>query len=293
MADYTGVYVYIHIPEGENPADYTVVTQPNNSLYDPIPSQNVALNKLGSAQRSIGDRTATFYRIDAIHAASVELMDSVVVTLKKNGVTVHEETFTVAEIIEERLASGTLEPKREKLNRALLQYGRYAQIRFEHNTDNLPPVDPEAPALTVIPDAYAASGDPTNFSSYIAKFEAKIEMAESVCMNIYLTPASGYSINDFVITVTDAAGNVYTDVSKPVQAGTKYAFRIMGILSPDMDLDFHITVALKSDPTKTATWTRSLITCAYENYKAATTDARRNLMMALYQYFLAAKDRFN
>ncbi|MBP5354266.1 MAG: hypothetical protein J6Y67_03900, partial [Lachnospiraceae bacterium] len=71
--------------------------------------------------------------------------------------------------------------------------------------------------------------------------------------------------------------------------------KIQKIGSGEMDKNFKIVVELKSDTTKKATWTRSLITCAYENYQTAVTandEARQNLMMALYQYFLAAKERF-
>ena len=73
--------------------------------------------------------------------------------------------------------------------------------------------------------------------------------------------------------------------------GGKISVQVSGILSYEMDQDVQITVKLKSTGAS-ATWTRSLITCAYENYQAATTDERRNLMMGLYQYFLAAYHRF-
>ena len=292
MMDYTGVFVYIHIPEGENASDYTVVTTPNNSMYDGIGAQNAALSSFGYTNRDLDGQSVRFYRVDAIHVASTELTDTVVVTLKKNGMTVHEETYSVASIIAERLASGTLDATRAKLNRALLQYGRYAQIRFDHKTEDLPPEDPDAPALTRIPDSYAAKGDPTNFGSYIAKFEAKIEMADAVSMNIYLTAASGYTINDFDITVIDANGKAYAEVTTPRMLNGKIFLKVKDIASFEMSNEFRIVVKLKKDPSKTATWTRSLITCAYENYQAATTDARRNLMLSLYQYYLAAVERF-
>ncbi|MBP5462418.1 MAG: hypothetical protein J6Y20_09860, partial [Lachnospiraceae bacterium] len=297
MADYTGIGVYVHIPEGEDPSEYTVETKPNNSGSVTIGNKTINLSTLAVAPRTIGTREAEFYgRIDAMHLASGEMTDTVVVTLKKNGETVHEETFTVAGIVEERLASGELDAVREKLNRALIQYGYYAQIRFGKNLDRLPEVDFEnAPALVEIPNKYAASGDPTDFDTYITKFEAKLDMADTVSMNVYLTPASGYSLDNLNVYVTNSDGTAYASYTDPKMNKGRIQLKIQDIGSGEMDKNFKIVVELKSDTTKKATWTRSLITCAYENYQtavAANDEARQNLMMALYQYFLAAKERF-
>ncbi|MBP5461327.1 MAG: hypothetical protein J6Y20_04305, partial [Lachnospiraceae bacterium] len=113
MADYTGVNVYIHIPEGEDPAQYTVETKPNNSGNVTVGNKNLKLSTLKSSNRTRGTEKVKFYGVmDVMRLASGEMTDTLVVTLKKNGVTVHEETFTVASIVEERLASGELDEVR-------------------------------------------------------------------------------------------------------------------------------------------------------------------------------------
>ena len=283
MADFTGINVYVTLPEGEDAADYTVKAEPNKSMY-PYDGQEVSLANM--APNAAGE----YYIANVMKAASTEMTDTVKVTLLKNGEEVKSETYSVYSIVDERLKSGDLDEARDRLNRALLQYGRLAQIRFEHKTDDMPYVT-GAPALTLIPDSYAAQGDPTGFGAYITNFEAKIEMADAVKMNVYLTPAAGYGIDDFEITMT-CAGAVAPVMSAPVMRGNQIFVQISGLLSYEMDKDVQITVTLKGTPNTSATWTRSLITCAYENYQAATTDARRNLMMSVYQYFLAAKNRF-
>ena len=104
-------------------------------------------------------------------------------------------------------------------------------------------------------------------------------------------PVEGYTLDDFEITVTDRDGKAYTNVTKPEMSGKRIRVKIGGVLSPQMGRDFHITVTLKNDSTKTATWTRSIITCAYEIQKGnAAGSSACNMAQALYQYYLAAAD---
>ena len=111
-------------------------------------------------------------------------------------------------------------------------------------------------------------------------------------MNIYLTPANGYTINDFEITILDKDGNVYGRHTTPRKKNGKIYFKIRGINSNKMDKEFQIVVKLKSDPNVSATWTRSVITCAYEICQKAETDSLKNVTTAMYQYLLASKEQF-
>ena len=295
MADYTGIFVYIHIPDGEDASQYTVETTPHNTVLTTIGPKNKVLSKLPKKTRMIGEREALFYRIDATHLASDEMTDTVDVVLKKNGVVVKTATYSVESIAAERLASGTLDEVAVRLHKALVQYGYYAQIQFQHNLDNMPTLYPDAPALTEIPETYAPDGDPTDFSDYIAAFEAKVDCSEAVSINIYLTPADGYKRKDFNIYVTNADGTAYTTYTEPITTKGKIFLKIRDIDSGSMDKNFKIVVELKSNPEVTATWTRSVLTSAYEIYQtavAAGKEETQNLVMSLYQYFLAAKEVF-
>ena len=211
-------------------------------------------------------------------------------SLIKNGEAVKTEEFSIYSIVRARLAAG-MEEVDDTLNRALVQYGRYAQIHFNHKPDDMPDPDPLAPQLTAIPSSYAAKGDPTDFGKYISKFEAKIEMAENVRMNVYLTPAGGYGLNDFEIAVTKD-GAAYKNFTAPRMRSGKIYLQISGFASFEMDSDVRIIVKLKSTGASAA-WTRSLMTCAYERCQDATVvDTNKDLMKALYQYFLAARNKF-
>ena len=289
LADYTGIYVYIHLPADEDPEEYTVNTVANKTIFAQAEkTENLA--DLRTSKRARGDeKNVLFYRVDAIHAASPEMTDEVTVTLLKNGEEVEAHTYSVKGITDERLASGTLDDVTEKVHKALLQYGHYAEILFADGAKMEVPSG--APALTAIPGSYQATGDPTNFKKYITKFDARAELASAIGMNVYLTPAKGYTLDDFEITVTDRDGKAYTNVTKPEMSGKRIRVKIGGVLSPQMGRDFHITVTLKNDSTKTATWTRSIITCAYEIQKGnAAGSSACNMAQALYQYYLAAAD---
>ena len=153
----------------------------------------------------------------------------------------------------------------------------------------MPPYDASV-QLVPIPPEYAHTPDPTTFGAYISKFEAKIDMADSVKINVYLTPASGYSLKDFDISISSKAdGPKIVDLG---EYGGQIYIKIDGIKAYDMDKDIQIQVKLKGTNTS-ATWTRSLMSCAYDNYQGAGDNmARKNLMMSLYQYFKAAQARW-
>ena len=288
LADYTGIYVYIHIPEGEDPSEYTVKCSADKSIYAEAP-KDVALTSLDVSNRKRGSETLSFYQVDAIHAASCEMTDITTVTLLKNGETVKTESYSVRDMAEERLASGEYTGTLEKIHKALLQYGYYGQMQFKNGNADMS-IPEGAPALKRIPDSYAISGDPTNFSKYITKFEARADLAAAVSMNIYLTPAKGYSLDDFTITVTDKNGKRYKGAGTPVMDGKRIYFKIGGMLAPQIGRDFKIKVTLKSDKTKTATWTRSVMRIVYNTQQNATSDTLRNLVQSLYQYYLAATE---
>ena len=255
-------------------------------------SQVVTLTDLADRTLKISGLDAKFYQIDAIHASSIEMTDTVVVTLKKDGVKVESVTYSVASVAEDMLKNGGMNETAQKLLGALLQYGHYAQTYFTPDKESIPTIYPEAPELEAIPDDYAPKGDPTDFGAYIEQFTAALDCKEAVRLNIYLTPADGFTINDFEFTILDKAGNAYARYTEPKMKNGKIYIQIRGIYSNRMDNDFQIVVKLKSDSDVSATWTRSVITSAYEIYQTSTNDNIKNVTMAMYQYFLAAKEVF-
>ena len=284
LADYTGINVYIGLPDGENASEYTVKSSYHSYRQDS--EQTVALSSL---KKGSGER-AGMYQFDALHAASTEMSDSVTVQLLKGGKVVKTEAYSVRSIAEDNLAAGGLDAATDTLYRALLQYGRYGQLAFGNKTNDLPGTA-GAPSLVSVPADYAPSGDPTNFGAYVTGFERKLDLNAATSMNLYITFASGYSLNDFSISVLDQNSNAYGHYSVTSASGNRARVKIDGVLSPQLARNFSVRVTLKSDTTKTATWNNSVLTCAYVYEKALNGDAK-SLMQALYQYYLASAARF-
>ncbi len=288
LADYTGIYVYIHIPDGENPDDYTVKVSAKKSIF-PEAEKSEILSTLPTFTRDRGTEKVLCYRIEAIRSASPEMTDIATVKLFKGGQEVKTEEFSIRSIAEERLNSGTLPENQVAIHKALLQYGHYAQIQFLGGTSDM--VVPEgAPAMAKIPDSFAPTADPSGLTGYITAFDARADLASAISMNVYLTPASGYTLNDFEISVTDKDGKAYTNYTAPTMNGNRIHIKIQGMLSPQIGRDFNITVKLKKDASKTATWTRSVMSCAYVIQQTNTNPATQNLVKALCAYYNAAAE---
>ena len=285
MADFTGVYVYVGLPEGEDASDYTIEAQGASYRQD-FTKPPVALDSL---PRGSGARAGMF-RFEILRAGSPEMTDEVTVILKKGDTTVRTETYSVYTVAEAMLEKGGLTEDQESLLKSLLQYGYYGHIIFQNPLEFNPEIE-NAPELVPIPGDYAPQGDPPDFGMYVTGFVEKLNLDSVIAMNLYLTLADGYSMNDFSCRVLDRDGNVYHNcsVTKDGDHGLKVSIR--GIKSPQMARDFRLVVTLKSDPTKTATWTRSVWACAYEG-SARTTDAGRSFLQALYQYGLYAQRQF-
>ena len=280
MANFTGIFVYIGLAEGEDAADYTV--EISGASYRKSYAQDpVALNTL---EKGSGAR-ANMYRLEAAQFGSPEMTDEVTVTVRKNGEVMKEQSFSIKTVAEEFLASG-LTQDQIYLVKGLQQYGYYGHIMFK-NPLPLNPVIDGAPALTAIPSSFAPKNDPTGFGAYVTNFRDALDLDARIAMNLYFTLADGYSMNDFSFSVKDKNGSEYTNVSIMEDNGNRVLVKIGGIKSPQMDDNFTVTMTLKSDRTKTATWTRSVITCAYTG-SARTSGDGVKFLQALYQYYVYA-----
>ena len=277
LADYTGVRVYIRLPEGEDPADYTA-----ESSYSSYRQESRQIRQVSDLPVGSG-KYAGMFLLDAVHAASTEMSDIVTVILKKGSETAATDEFTVRGIADRMIEAG-IDADTATLLRALKQYGYYGQLVFGNKTDDLPDIT-DAPDLTAIPDQYAPSGDPTSFGAYVTKFEGKLDLNSAISMNLYLTPAKGYNRDSFQINVLDKDGRTYRNFSVTEMSGGRIRVRIEGILSPQLAQDFKVVVTLKSNPARTAIWTRSVLSCAYTTEQTNPDANVKCLMQALHQYY--------
>ena len=285
MADFTGIFVYIGLPEGADASQYTVEAQ-GSSYRKPYTQAPVAVSGLpkGSGAR------ANMVQFEALRAGSPEMTDEVTVILKRGNQLVKSESYSVYSVAQGMLANGGLTADQVNLVKGLLQYGYYGHTVFKNPLEFNPVID-GAPALVAIPSTYAAKDDPTNFGAYVTKFTEKLNLDSAIGMNLYLTLADGYSMNDFTYRVLDKDGNAYGSFSVEDKGNQQVSVSIGGIKSPQMARNFKLIVTLKSDPTKTATWTRSVWTCAYEG-SARTSGTGLSFLQALYQYGLYAQRQF-
>ena len=174
MADFTGIYVYIGLAEGEDAANYTV--------------------------ESSGASYRKSYAQDPVAVSDLE-----------KGSGARADMYSIKTVAEEFLASG-LTQDQIYLVKGLQQYGYYGHIMFK-NPLPLNPVIDGAPALTAIPSSFAPKNDPTGFGAYVTKFEDKLDLDARIAMNLYFTLANGYSMNDFSFSVKDKNNNEYTNVT--------------------------------------------------------------------------------
>ena len=287
MADYTGIFIYIALPDGANASEYTVEAS-GGSYRQSYAKPPVAVSDL---EKGSGAR-ANMYQFEALRAASSEMTDevTVTVTVKKDNQVVKSEAFSVYSVAQAMLAKGTLVADQVNLLKGLLQYGYYGHIIFNNPLQYNPVID-GAPAMTAIPSSYAPKNDPTDFGAYVTKFEDKLNLASVISMNLYLTLANGYSMNDFTFRVMDQNGKAYGNSSVSAASGNRVLVTIGGIKSPQMAKHFNIAVTLKSDASKTAIWTRSVWICAYQG-SARTSGDGLKLLQALYQYGIYAQKQF-
>ena len=285
MADFTGIFVYIDLPAGADASQYTIETT-GGSYIKSFVQPPVAVSTL---EKGSGSR-ADMYQFEALRAGSPEMTDEVTVILKKGNQVVTSESYSVYGIAEAMLERGGLTNDQVYLLKGLLQYGYYGHIMFRNPLEFNPVID-GAPSLTDIPSSYAAKGDPTGFGSYVTKFVDKLNLDSVIAMNLYLTLANGYSMNDFTFSVLDQNSNAYDNYTVNAEDGNQVSVKIGGIMSPQMAKKFTLVVTLKSDPSKTAFWTRSVWTCAYEGSGRTSGDGVK-FLQALYQYGVYAQKQF-
>jgi hypothetical protein len=266
-----GINFYFTLAEGENPDDYSVDIE-YQSWCQEI-NETYAFSDLTPSNGE--------YKLTALSVGSDEMSYPVAVTVWKGEEVVASEVHTVAWIAEDWLEDGEHE-QYATLLKAMLQYGHYAEIEFNHNAGaTLVPAG--APKLVAIPDEYAVGDDPTTLADYVAKFDTGLTLDSSVGMNTYIKPVEGYGLEDFEIKATNAAGKSRKIVG-PQMAGKEIKTMLKGIYPDQMTDAYNFIVTVDG---KTATYTRSVMNCAYEIQKKG---GYFNLLTSLYQYCLAAKD---
>jgi hypothetical protein len=269
LLDEIGMNFYFTLAEGEDPADYSV--QYTYESYWQKIEEKKAFSELTPSNGE--------YKLTALNARSDEMSYPVEITVLKGEDVVTSEVFTIQWIANEWLVDGKHD-QYATLIKAMLQYGHYAEIEFNNNA-GATIVPDGAPGLVAIPDDYAITDDPTDLADYIEYFQSGLALDSAIGMNLYIKPLEGYGLEDFEITVTNAAGKA-VKIPDPKMSGEEIKVTMAGILPDEMLDSYKINVTVDG---VTGTFTRSVMNCAYEIQKKGRAF---NLLKSLYQYCLAA-----
>ncbi len=289
MAEWIAPCALIHLPDGANKDEYSIHVEYHNSVRNV--SEDMAFAGKNPTYTAIrGDKQVNCYFFRLVKVASAEMTEVATVTLLHGSTVVGTHEYSVRNICESKLENNA-NTKQVELYKALLNYGARAQQRYNFNANDLADKNLNPPVQAGnIPNSFAITNDPTNFGQYIKSVTTKLNFETNVRMRVYLTPATGYGLNDFVITVKKD-GKVYSHVTEPTMTGGDITFWITDVAANALDEDFEITVTLKGT-NNSATWSRSSIRYAYSEQQTSTNQNQVELMKALYLYNQKAEDLF-
>lgn len=176
---------------------------------------------------------------------------------------------------------------------AMLNYGAYSQTYFDYNTQNL--------ANSVLTDEQKQLPDTTaeELSSYECSYTANVSYTgdtayygSSLVLKSETDIKHYFSYNPSVsleaFTCTDSTGNSY----EIEQSGNYLYVRVANIAANK--LGEAVTLTLCKNDVEVGTITYSPLSYAYSILSASSTDdALKNMVKALYQYYLTADAYFN
>ncbi len=274
LQDTIGIKFYVKPAEGTDPKNLTVSVS-YASRYQTINRSY----RLADMTPSKGE-----YLIRALDAASDEMSDVVVLTVKNDGRPIFSQEYSIAAVANSWLANERYESVWPLL-RAMLQYGDKAQGFFgNHPEMHITPAG--APRLNAIPPSFAPGADPATLKEYLAYVEFGVNLEAAVGMNIYIKPKDGIGLSDVTVKVTNRTTGAACPTTAPALVKGEIKVTVPGLFPEELLSDLNITVTVKG---VSATYVRSVMSCAYSLQQKGTAV---DLVKALYQYSLAAKDYF-
>ena len=225
-----------------------------------------------------------YYYLKIAELAAKNMTDEYVVKVFHNGNAVAQDTFSIHNYCQSRINDPKATAKNKKLCLATLTYGAEAQKHFKYKLDDLADRNIKAVELTDIPAEYAITGDPT--LAGIDKVGTSGSFESQVFLNIYFVPKEGYGLDDFTFSVK-LNGKV-CDVTAAVLSNGYIHLKMPSVVAKDLGTNFEITATNKTTGTS-ATWYRSAMNYAYLTANGNGSATMKNLVKALYQYYLASK----
>ena len=218
----------------------------------------------------LSDGTTGCKRVEVALAAA-QMTDDIVVTIANDGTVLFEETYSIQKYAQ-YLLDGDYNSKTQNLANAVLNYGANAQLYFGHNTNNLANAGLTAPETVEIPEINTEnmiSGSVSGISFY----GASLVYVSKVAVRFY------FNVSSDISNFTFSAGN------EPVYKDGLYYVEIPGINPQEYAKDIALTV---SNGTEEMTVTYSPMYYLGRMYSKTENEALKNLLVAMYQYHLAA-----
>ena len=281
LDDQIALNVYIgQLPSSADISDFTAKV-----FVDGKEAGTFSFSGLKGYTFTVDGVTSTYYYMKVAELAAKNMTDEYVVKVLRNGAELGQETFTIRGYCESRLKDGSgASAKNKLLCRATLTYGAEAQKHFNYKTDDLADKNIERVALTDIPADYAITNDPT--LKGISKVGTSGSFEAQVFLNLYFVPESGYGLDDF--TFSAKLNGKACDVTPAVLSNGYIHLKMPSVVAKDLGTNFEITVTNKTTGAS-STWYRSAMNYAYITANGNASATMKNLVKALYQYYLASK----
>jgi len=219
-----------------------------------------------------------------VSCAAKELADEVYIRVSYNDTIIKEITYS-PQIYCERQITKNADAKLVSLCYALLEYGAYAQTRFDYNTGDLANANyniDAVPATEVDAEYNVAYGSGT--ATGIVSAGASLTLESATQINFYFNHDSGYNASNYTISVKDANGAAVAAENYTVEdLGSQFAVRVKGIAAKNLDEAYTVTL----DESRSVTY--SALSYAYRMRNDSTES---NICKALFNYYLAANAYF-
>ena len=282
-----GVNFYMELSEeiAANESTYMLFTLPNGT------TERVSV--ADATQKDIDGKT---YYVFSYEVAAKEMTAEIKARIISGDAQGTEYTYSVkdyADYILKHPEDFGESAKLVNLVTAMLNYGAYSQTYFDYNTQNL--------ANSVLTDEQKQLPDTTagELSSYECSYTANVSYTgdtayygSSLVLKSETDIKHYFSYNPSVgleaFTCTDSAGNSY----EIEQSGNYVYVRVANIAANK--LREPVTLTLCENDVEVGTITYSPLSYAYSILSASSTDdALKNMVKALYQYYLTADAYFN
>ena len=212
------------------------------------------------------------YKFVADTATASEMTKSVFVTIYYKDVEVVTYEYSVLKYCEDMIENEKSGEEIVALCKATLDFGTYAQLHFNENTDALANAHYSLGSLPTVPE-YGLSVSAALPDMYFSA--ASLVLRSETSIKIYVQTKNGHKLKASDFSCSNGTLGDFRN-----EGGGEYSIKICGIGSSALDNDYTVTV---SDGTGTMSLTYSALTYAYRNQNVEK-DHLGDLCKALYQY---------